>query len=98
MTKTKIDDLAQDAEELDTDEQKQVKGGAIPVVDPAAVLAGRTAIGAALPPATGMTMMAALAKKKAGYDTYASLQKEASQQAQTNPLFQAKEDVLKQDK
>lgn len=67
MARTKIDDLAQDAEELGTDEQKQVKGGAVPVVNATTVAVGAVAGGAVASAAilTGLAAGTQLLRKTA---------------------------------
>ena len=88
MAKTKIDDLAQDTEELGPDQQKAVKGGALPVV---AVQAG--AVGSATVRAGGAPAMlagaAAIFATQRRAAPVADLQSAGEpSQSQDNPLYE----------
>jgi hypothetical protein len=84
MARTKIDDLAQDAEELEADEKQEVKGGAVPVVNAAVVtgVAGASAVAAGA--------AAALAAQRRTQLSAAEMpvaQENTLSNVQTSPLF-----------
>lgn len=94
MARTRIEDLAPDVDELGAAEQKEVKGGAVPVVN--ATIASAVAGGAGTMIVAGG--MLAAAHRKAS-NVIGAAQEDATATTQSNPLHQsvvvAKEDLFK---
>jgi hypothetical protein len=90
MARTKIRDLAHDAEELGTDEQKQVKGGAVPVVNTAAIPGAVAAsAGAAGLTAVGFAAVGSLTQlRKDGLKPTTAAMGGGLSKTQTAPLFE----------
>lgn len=87
MAKTRIDDLAQDTEELGATEQKAVKGGALATPAVAAVAAGAAGAGVALMgAAVGLATFAARHKAPAG--TFNALAGAETGSTRENPLYE----------
>jgi hypothetical protein len=84
MARTRIEDLAHDVDELGAAEQKEVKGGAVPVVNTAVV--GAATAGAGTMIAAGGVLAAT--HRKASNVTGAA-QEGAMASGQTNPLYQS---------